>query len=211
MINNPVAAPSAKVPHVVRCGWLDRELDRGYVLFPRYSRRYVVLTANWLRYYHHQIELANVFTDNSMEFTDIPLSKINIDAMMNNATAVPSTIHIELATGKTYKFRANSVDDAIEWRMAVVAAKTRLLPSAPVSTEHASQAMDAHPLDLLSTLKEQDELVGKLEHEYFSSMNRTKFVAETFFVLINKYPIRERNNRAREVRQSLLSLLFFIY
>ncbi len=206
---------------VVYNGWLDKEIVHGYIIFNKYSPRFVVLTPTCIRYFHreassisdeqyHNLDKANKSPAN--EFKEIPLALVNEQALIAGAQLEVDILHIEnTSTGKIYRFRAPSHQDAFQWRMMIVETKSKINSSLKVHFQTAEAQKgeiglndEEKILSVASSWHCKDNMISQFENSTFSNIDKAKYVADAFFDALWKMSSKDRSNRAKEVMLFLI-------
>jgi hypothetical protein len=139
-------------------------------------------------------------------YTEIPLSLLNEQILVTGAHSEVDIIHLEhTGTGKLYRFRACSADLAMQWRMSIITARSKLNPSTKLhfGTNGYQGNEDSSEQEIISTASRwihHNDLVHEFETLAFSNIDRAKYVADTFFEALGRMSIKDRNIRAKEVR-----------
>ncbi len=204
---------------VVYSGWLDKEIAHGYIIFNKYSPRFVVLTQTSIRYYHREAtsvsdeqyhtldNVVKVSKSPANEFKEIPLALVNEQALIAGAQLEVDVLHIEnTSTGKMYRFRAQTHQDAFQWRMMIVETKGKNNISLKVHFQTAEAQKgeiglsdEEKILSIASSWHCKDNIISHFENSTFSNIDKAKYVADAFFDALWKMSSKDRSNRAKEV------------
>lgn len=203
---------------IVHSGWLDKEIVHGYIVFAKYSPRFVVLTSTFIRYYHKAISAAEMAEQDVIHqqtvhnkgkkvplYVEVPLSSLSEQALVAGAQNEPDIVHIEhTGTGKMYRFRASTQEEALRWRMILMTTKGKLNPSVKVHFQTMDNKADDGPseqqiLSIASKWCDHDDLLFRFEQVAFSNVDRAKYVADSFFDSLSQLTSKDRSMRAKEV------------
>jgi hypothetical protein len=122
---------------------------------------------------------------------------------------------------KVYRFRSHNPADAIKWRMALIALlRAKLGPlaggvsssgpkvqfagatsSSPMASPTVKPITSKSQLNqaFIQRLSTEEERIFQFEKLIFGTTERAKYTANAFFDSLSALPIKERNNRAKEV------------
>jgi hypothetical protein len=193
--------------NVQKFGWWEKEIQRGFIPIRKYRSRYLLLTNSSLKYYH-QNPTESQGQNNPV--TEILLSQINEQVMLTHARNEPEFLHIEL-NDKIYRFRSN-VEEATLWRTLIMANKMKSTQSkvhfGDLPTKEGSKDADSKGVeDWQLTFDSVKEDILAMEYETFSSIERVKFTANSFFEALGAVSSKDRGNIAKEVRFKKKSIL----
>lgn len=206
-----------EIQMILKVGWWEKEISRGYLSIMKYRPRFLILTNTHLKYYHQSPLEASSSVQAAKE---IPLSNINEQSLLEHAVTEPDILHVEFSLeGKKNRFRLANVEEVAQWRNLIVSSKSKSsharvhfgdLPAKPLSTDTPAPSkvemktmVEKDVSDWLFVYEQVKEDVVDLELATCSSTERAKFTANCFFESLQSIASKDRGLLAKEVYHSL--------